>query len=96
MQFNIDDKKLNVRLPNAGEALRLWGVILKKTKEANELENIHGFTSYCMESLERYVDLSEFGISFEDSMNDERFFQAYKDAAELFVTRMMSFFKKKD
>lgn len=95
-EFKIDDKILKVRLPNAVEALLLWGKIKKAIVEAEESSIHEAYSARCIEQLKNFADLTEFGITFDESLNDIKFFQAYHEAAEEFVSRMMVFFKKKD
>lgn len=95
-EYVINEKKLTVRPPSAVEALLLWGKLLKKVKESNDNENVHGFTAHCISLLKDHVDLKEFDFSFEESLLKDEFFQEYKEIAEEYVSKMMIFFKKKD
>jgi len=103
-EYQIRGNKVEIRLPNAVEAILLWSKVKKlvneyKKKEGDEdqsLDSIDLYIAQCVSQLESFTDLSKTGISFEESLNDEEFFQPYKEMSGLFIDRMLVFFKKKD
>jgi hypothetical protein len=58
-EFKIEDKILKVRLPNAVEALLLWGKIKKAIVEAEESSIHEAYSARCIEQLKNFVDLTD-------------------------------------